>query len=67
VWEAKVARLNKKTAPGRPMNVPGARRIRKLAVRGKLSTKRLEKFIEQTRKLGYPIKYTKPIGFKRRR
>ena len=60
-------KLNKKTAPGRPMTVPGARRIRKLAVRGKLSTKRLEKFIEQTRKLGYPIKYTKPIGFKRRR
>ena len=59
--------LNKKTAPARPMNVPGARRIRKLAVRGKLSTKRLEKFIEQTRKLGYPIKYTKPIGFKKRR
>jgi len=49
------------------MTVPGARRIRKLAVRGKLSTKRLEKFIEQTRKLGYPIKYTKPIGFKKRR
>jgi len=65
--EAKMSRLNKKTAPGRPMNVPGARRIRKLAVRGKLSTKRLEKFIEQTRKLGYPIKYTKPIGFKKRR
>ena len=60
-------KLNKKTAPGRPMNVPGARRIRKLSVRGKLSTKRLEKFIEQTRKLGYPIKYTKPIGFKKRR
>ena len=49
------------------MTVLGARRIIKLAVRGKLSTKRLEKFIEQTRKLGYPIKYTKPIGFKRRR
>ena len=56
----------KVTAPGRPVNVKGGNRIRKLAISGMLSTKRLEKFIEKTRKLGYPVKYTKPIGFKRR-
>jgi hypothetical protein len=42
-------------------------KITKLATRGKLSYPTLEKFIEQERSLGYPIKYSKPIGFKRKR
>ena len=42
-------------------------RIRKLATRGKLSYSTLEKFINKERSLGYPIKYSKPIGFKRKR
>ena len=42
-------------------------KIRKLATRGKLSYSTLEKFIEKERNLGYSIKYSKPIGFKRKR
>jgi hypothetical protein len=42
-------------------------KIRKLATSRKLSYPTLEKFIEQERSLGYPIKYSKPIGFKRKR
>tara|TARA_B100000963_G_scaffold359368_1_gene386542 strand:- start:2188 stop:2418 length:231 start_codon:yes stop_codon:yes gene_type:complete len=42
-------------------------RITKLATRGKLSYSTLEKFINKERGLGYPIKYSKPIGFKRKR
>ena len=42
-------------------------RITKLATRGKLSYSTLEKFINRERGLGYPIKYSKPIGFKRKR
>tara|TARA_B100001057_G_C22752134_1_gene912218 strand:- start:900 stop:1094 length:195 start_codon:yes stop_codon:yes gene_type:complete len=40
-------------------------KIRKLATSGKLSYPRLEKYINKERKLGFPIKYSKPIGFKR--
>ncbi len=54
----------KKTAPSRPNLVPGGKKIHKLAISGKLTTKQLEKHIAKTRKLGYPIKYSKPIGFK---
>ncbi len=43
------------------------KRIRELATSGKLSYPTLEKFIERERSLGYPIKYSKPIGFKRKR
>jgi hypothetical protein len=39
--------------------------IRKLATTGKLSYTKLEKFIEAERRLGFPIKYSKPIGFKK--
>ena len=42
-------------------------KIRKLATRGKLSYPTLERFIARERSLGYPIKYSKPIGFKRKR
>ena len=42
-------------------------KIRKLATSKKLSYPTLERFIEQERSLGYPIKYSKPIGFKRKR
>ena len=42
-------------------------KIRKLATRGKLSYPTLERFINRERSLGYPIKYSKPIGFKRKR
>ena len=42
-------------------------RITKLATRGKISYSTLEKFINTERGLGYPIKYSKPIGFKRKR
>lgn len=42
-------------------------RITKLATRGKLSYSTLEKFINKERGLGYPIKYSKPIGFKKRK
>ena len=42
-------------------------RITKLATRGKLSYSTLEKFINKERGLGYPIKYSKPIGFKKKR
>ena len=42
-------------------------KISKLATSGKLSYPTLEKFINRERSLGYPIKYSKPIGFKRKR
>ena len=58
------SRLIKKTAPSRPNLVPGGRKIHKRAISGKLTTKQLEKHIAKTRKLGYPVKYSKPIGFK---
>jgi hypothetical protein len=41
--------------------------IRKLATTGKLSYNQLEKFIEAESNLGFPIKYSKPIGFKKDR
>ena len=53
----------------RPIN-RGIRRnekIRKLATSGKLGYPTLERFIAMERSLGYPIKYSKPIGFKRKR
>jgi len=53
----------------RPVN-KGIRRnekIRKLATSGKLGYPTLERFINRERALGYPIKYSKPIGFKRKR
>lgn len=40
--------------------------ITKLATRRKLSYPTLEKFINKERNLGYPIKYSKPIGFKKK-
>ena len=42
-------------------------KIRKLATSGKLNYSDLENFIITERELGYPIKYSKPIGFKRKR
>ena len=42
-------------------------KIRKLASSGKLSYSTLERFINRERSLGYPVKYSKPIGFKRKR
>jgi hypothetical protein len=42
-------------------------KIRKLATSGKLGYPTLERFINRERALGYPIKYSKPIGFKRKR
>lgn len=42
-------------------------RLRKLATSGKLTTSRLEKHIINERKKGYPVKYSKPIGFKKSR
>lgn len=42
-------------------------RLRKLATSGKLTTRKLEKHIVKERKKGYPIKYSKPIGFKSNR
>ena len=53
----------------RPIN-RGIRRnekIRKVATSGKLGYPTLERFIARERSLGYPIKYSKPIGFKRKR
>jgi len=41
--------------------------LRKRAVSGRLTSRSLENFIISERKLGYPIKYSKPIGFKRRK
>lgn len=40
-------------------------KIRKLATSRKLGYPTLERFIARERSLGYPIKYSKPIGFKR--
>lgn len=40
-------------------------KITKLATTGKLGYNDLEKFITQERNLGFPIRYTKPIGFKK--
>ena len=42
-------------------------RLRKLATSGKLTTVKLEKHIVNERKKGYPVKYSKPIGFKKLR
>jgi hypothetical protein len=42
-------------------------RLRKLATSGKLTTIKLEKHIVNERKKGYPVKYSKPIGFKKSR
>ena len=42
-------------------------KIRRLATSGKLRYPTLERFIIKERSLGYPIKYSKPIGFKRKR
>ena len=39
-------------------------KIRKLATSGKLGYPTLERFITKQRKLGYPIRSSKPIGFK---
>ena len=53
----------------RPIN-RGIRRnekIRKLATSGKLGYPTLERFIARERSLGYPIKYSKPIGFRKKR
>ncbi len=41
-------------------------RFRKLATSGKLGYSTLEKFINRERALGYPIKYSKPIGFRKK-
>jgi hypothetical protein len=41
-------------------------KIRKLATTGKLGYPTLEAHINKERSLGYPIKYSKPIGFKRK-
>ena len=43
------------------------KKISDLATSGKLSYPTLERFINRERSLGYPIKYSKPIGFKRKR
>lgn len=43
------------------------KKISDLATSGKLSYSTLEKFINKERSLGFPIKYSKPIGFKRKR
>jgi len=43
------------------------KKIYDLATSGKLSYPTLEKFINKERSLGYPIRYSKPIGFKRKR
>ena len=43
------------------------KKIRKLATDGKLTYSYLENFISSERDLGYPIKYSKPIGFKKRK
>ena len=40
-------------------------RLRKLATSGKLTTRKLEKHIIRERKKGYPVKYSKPIGFRK--
>ena len=53
----------------RPIN-RGIRRnekIRKLATSGKLGYPTLERFIARERSLGYPIKYSKPIGIRKKR
>tara|TARA_R110001592_G_scaffold54396_8_gene166468 strand:+ start:5518 stop:5733 length:216 start_codon:yes stop_codon:yes gene_type:complete len=42
-------------------------RLRKLATSGKLTTIKLEKHIVNERKKGYPVKYSKPIGFRKSR
>lgn len=42
-------------------------KIRKLATSRKLGYSDLENFINKERSLGYPIRYSKPIGFKRKR
>ena len=42
-------------------------KIRKLATSGKLGYPTLERFIARERSLGYPIKYSKPIGFRKKR
>lgn len=41
-------------------------KIRKLATSNKLSYSTLESFIQKERSLGYPVKYSKPIGFRRK-
>ena len=41
-------------------------KIRKLATSNKLTYDSLESFINKERSLGYPVKYSKPIGFKRK-
>ena len=61
------SKIIKKTAPSRPNTVPGGKKIHKLAITGKLKTRKLESFISRARKLGYPVKYSKPIGFKNAR
>ena len=41
-------------------------KIRTLATSRKLGYSDLENFINKERSLGYPIRYSKPIGFKRK-
>ena len=43
------------------------KKISDLATSGKLSYPTLERFINRERSFGYPIKYSTPIGFKRKR
>ena len=55
----------RETLSGQPLKLAGSDKFRKDAISGRLSTNSLEKYIAKMRNLGYPIKYTKPTGFKR--
>lgn len=47
--------------------IPRDEKLRRRAVSGKLTQSELESFIIKKRKEGYPIKYSKPIGFRKRK
>jgi hypothetical protein len=51
------------TAPRIPRN----ERIRRKSTSGVLTEKELETFITNARNRGWPIKYSKPIGFRKRK
>jgi len=47
--------------------IPRNERIRRRATSGILTERELESFIQSARDQGWPVKYSKPVGFKKRK
>lgn len=58
---------NKRTLSGTPLQDSAGKAVGEKARSGQLTTPVLEKYIAKLRKMGYPVKYSKPIGFRRKK